>query len=336
MTARENALRIVRFDRPEYVMTGLPCHGIGYRGVNHEGYAGGGHECPIGTRWTDVWGTTWEKKQEGVMGFPVRHPISDEASLRAYRWPDPDDERICGGIYTLARDFAGSDVFLGGRHRDTLWEKAYMLVGMENLMIYFHTEPGFAREVLHRIMDFQMGIARHYLKAGIEYAALGDDLGTQLGPLISPRAVQDFLVPEYRRLFDLYRQRGVLIEFHSCGRIDWMIETFMRLGVDILNPVQATANDLVKVRAMTQGRMALAGAVSSAIIMDGPVERIRRAACERIWQLAQSGGYFCRADQGLPFPPDHAVALAEAVEQYGRYPLQPPAHAGSPEQMPRV
>ena len=31
--------------------------------------------------------------------------------------------------------------FLAGQHRDTLWEKAYMLVGMENLMVYFKTEP---------------------------------------------------------------------------------------------------------------------------------------------------------------------------------------------------
>jgi hypothetical protein len=34
-----------------------------------------------------------------------------------------------------------------------------MLVGMENIMMYFYTEPGFAREVLRRIMDFQLGIA---------------------------------------------------------------------------------------------------------------------------------------------------------------------------------
>jgi hypothetical protein len=58
-------------------MSEWPCCGIGYRGVNHEGYEGGGHECPVGTTWQDVWGTVWEKRQEGVMGYPVRHPIPD-------------------------------------------------------------------------------------------------------------------------------------------------------------------------------------------------------------------------------------------------------------------
>jgi hypothetical protein len=38
-----------------------------------------------------------------------------------------------------------------------------MLVGMETMMVNFLTEPEFVREVLHHIMDFQLGIAAHYL-----------------------------------------------------------------------------------------------------------------------------------------------------------------------------
>lgn len=35
-------------------------HTVAYRGCNHEGYEGGGHDVPVGTEWTDVWGTRWE------------------------------------------------------------------------------------------------------------------------------------------------------------------------------------------------------------------------------------------------------------------------------------
>ena len=52
-----------------------------------------------------------------------------------------------------------------------------MLVGMENLMCYFYTEPEAVREVLHHIMDFQMGMAKHYLEAGVEMVGMSDDLG---------------------------------------------------------------------------------------------------------------------------------------------------------------
>ncbi|MBM3236699.1 hypothetical protein FJZ31_10440 [Candidatus Poribacteria bacterium] len=59
MNAKENALCIIHFDTPERIVTGCPTRGIAYRGCNHEGYIGGGHHLPLGSRWTDIWGTTW-------------------------------------------------------------------------------------------------------------------------------------------------------------------------------------------------------------------------------------------------------------------------------------
>jgi len=324
MDAKENAGRIIRFDAPERIVTGLPASTVAYYGCNHGPFEGVGPDGPVGTTWTTVFGTVMRKEQEGVMGFPQHHPLARPSDLHSYDWPDPDDERLCGPIHSAAAEVDRSDQFLSGSHRETLWEKAYMLVGMADLMTYFFTEPRFVRDVLHHIMEFDLGIARHYLDAGVDVAGLGDDLGTQIGPLLGPDIIEGFLVPEYRRLFDLYRNRDVIITFHSCGRIESVLGTFIDLGVDVLNPVQATANDLEKVRAVTAGRMALAGGVSSATVMAGPPEAIAAEARERMWTLGRDGGYFCGQDQGLPFPAEHVEALHQAVEEYGVYPLTPP------------
>jgi uroporphyrinogen decarboxylase len=324
MDAKENALRIIRFDHPQRVTAGPPAYTVCYQGCNHEGFDGGGHDLPVGSKWTDIWGVLWRKEHAGVMGFPRGHPLARPQDLKSYRWPDPDDERICGRIYRMHKEYPGGEQFLVGSHRDTIWEKSYMLVGMEDMMAYFHTEPTYAREVLHRIMDFQLGIARHYFKVGVEMISCSDDLGTQIGPLLGPEIVQEFLVPEYRRLFAPYKRRGALINFHSCGRIDSVLGPLMDLGVDILNPVQATANDLEKVRSATAGRMALQGGVSTATIYAGPVEKIVGEVRQRLWQLGREGGYFCCPDQGLPFPEAHLEAVGTAVGQYGHYPLSPP------------
>jgi uroporphyrinogen decarboxylase len=332
MNAKENALRIIRFDHPERVAQSPPTYTLLYQGCNHEAYDGElGDDHPVGSRWTDIWGIGWHKIQEGVMGLPKANPLAKVEALRRYHWPNPDDERICARIYRMAgtdlgngtgtghASWTGNDRFLAGSHRDTLWEKAYMLVGMETLMMYFLTEPEFVREVLHHIMDFQLGIAQHYARLGVEFVAMGDDLGTQLGPLLGPRIVEHFLVPEYERLFSFYRTRHTLIGFHSCGNVDSMLDAWMRLGVDVLNPIQATANDLDRVRARTQGRMALQGGVSSAVVMEGPPERIAAEVRQRIAQLGQGGGYFCSPDQGMPYPTAHIEAFVRAVEEYGRY-----------------
>jgi uroporphyrinogen decarboxylase len=173
-------------------------------------------------------------------------------------------------------------------------------------------------------MDFQLGIAEHYLSTGVEMVLLGDDLGSQIAPLLSPRIIEEFFVPEYERLFSLYRSRGTLIQFHSCGNIEPLLEVFLRLGVNILNPVQATANNLKEIRSATMRRMALQGGVSSATIMAGPADRIRSEAIQRMWELGREGGYFCQQDQGLPFPEEHLRILHDTVRDYGRYPLTPP------------
>ncbi len=209
-------------------------------------------------RWTDIWGTEWHLEHQGVMGFPRGNPLSDVVpALRTYAWPDPSDGRICARIYEGAGGWNRDGTFLAGHHRDTLWEKTSMLIGMENALCCFTDEPNALREVFHRIMEFQLGIAAHYARVGVEIAFFGDDLGSQRGLLLSPAMIQEFLVPEYRRLFGFYRERGVTIIFHSCGHIEPVLDMFMDLGVNILNPVKANANDLDRVREKTAGRMYL-------------------------------------------------------------------------------
>jgi uroporphyrinogen decarboxylase len=325
MTNKENATEILRLGSPQRAMEGLPCHDLAYLGCNHEGYAGGGHHLPLGWRWTDIWGTEWHIEHKGVMGFPRGNPLADVTeALHAYAWPDPADERICGCIYEQARGWNRDETFLTGHHRDTLWEKTYMLMGMENALCCFSEAPEAIREVLRRVMDFQMGIAEHYAKAGIEIAYLGDDLGTQRGLLMSPAKMQEFLVPEYRRLFGFYRERGIGIRFHSCGHIEPILEMFMDLGVNILNPIQANANDLDHVRQQTAGRMCLEGGVGSSIVMSGTPAEIRHEVAVRLRQLGKQGGYFCAPDQTLPWPEASIAAFHEAVAELGRYPLQAP------------
>lgn len=151
---------------------------------------------------------------------------------------------------------------------------------------------------------------------------MSDDLGTQSRLLLSRRTIEELLVPEYRRIFSLYKSHGVLVRFHSCGHTEPILDLFMDLGADVLNPVQASANDLAAVRARTSGRMALEGGVSSALVVNGPVEAIREEARRLMRVLGAEGGYFCSPDQGMPWPEEHIQALREAVADHGSYPLE--------------
>ena len=115
-----------------------------------------------------------------------------------------------------------------------------------------------------------------------------------------------------------------MINFHSCGHITPLLETFIELGINILNPIQASANNLDEVRQITQGRLALQGGVRSATLVNGPIEAIRAETIERMWQLGRQGGYLCRPDQSMPWPEAHYQVLEETVAERGWYPIKKP------------
>ena len=134
-----------------------------------------------------------------------------------------------------------------------------------------------------------------------------------------PEIINEFLVSEYRRIFDYYKKHNIIINFHSCGHIEELIDTFVDLGVDILNPIQVTANDIIKIREKTQNKICLCGGISSGLIMDSTPDIIRSQVKNIMNILGSKGGYFCSPDQCMPFPEDNIKAFYDAVKEYGKY-----------------
>ncbi len=322
MTERENFLATLQFADPDWVPTGIPDREIHYHGCHHTSEEGLGHHSPQGTNWTDIWGVGWHKDLEGVMGFPRVHPLADLSRLDDYTFPNPHSEACYGEIYAMKAQLEADGLLAGrllsGSHRDTLWERAYMLVGMEELMCCFYTDPERVEALFTRIMDFQLAIAQHYVRAGIHMACLSDDMGTQRSLLLGLDLFDRFLLPQYARLIQFYKAHSVLIHFHSCGHVEPLLTRWMDLGVDILNPVQASANNLDTVRSITKGRMTLHGGIDSKLLMEGTPEAIAQCVQERMTRLNACGGYICAPDQGMPFPAENIVAYEQAAQRYGQ------------------
>ncbi len=322
VSIKDNALRIIAFNHPAKIEVCVPMRLLAYQGCNHEGFHNTIKKEQT-NRWQDIWGTTWQLHPDGISEMPVDFPLKGgKNELLTYRWPNPCDERIIKKIHSdFKKSVEKADGFLTGFHRDLLWEKSCMLAGMENMMIWFKTEPYLAKDILRHIMDFQVSIAQEYLSLGVEMVKFGDDLGGQRNALFSHQIFEEFILPEYQRLFNLYRENDILIYFHSCGKIESFIDDFLRLGVNVLNPVQATANNLEMVREKTNGRIALEGGVNSAVVMHEGRQQIEEEVKKRILQLGKDGGYFCKPDQVMPYPQENMDAFINAVNTYGKFPL---------------
>lgn len=317
MTEKENFYELVKFQNPEWIPFYIPEYGLCYKGCHHDDFEGHGHHSPVGTSWKDIWGTVWHKDLDGVMGFPKEFPLEDLEMLDSFEFPDPDDPKYYSLIFELKKNYNG-DLVLSGSHRDTLWERSYMLVGMENMMVYMHTEPALVKRLFRRITDFQLKMAKHYVDAGCELIHFSDDHGMQNSLLLGEKLIKEFFIPEYERLFDFYKDKRVIKNFHSCGHIEPILDIFMDLGVDILNPVQGTSNDLEAVRKKTDGKMVLMGAINSGVLLEGTNDDIRALVKSRIELLGKNGGYICCPDQGMPYTKESIDVLIDAVQKYGR------------------
>lgn len=79
----------------------------------------------------------------------------------------------------------------------------------------------------------------------VQMVSISDDLGTQSGPMCSPGYIAEFCMPYYKRFCEfVHANSDIKVFLHSCGSIRSLIPMLIDAGIDILNPVQISADDM--------------------------------------------------------------------------------------------
>jgi len=312
INSKENLLRAIYFEDPEYVPR-----------TNEEVVVSFQFEGNFRMEdWTDKWGVQWKTTRPDMVPFPKGNPLPNLEHLDEYSFPDPDELQFAEEQRNLLRTVDRNDHLVYGSLTYFMYERAWALMGMENFMRGFFTQPKQMKKLLHEIADFNIRVFERYLEVGVDGVTFSEDLGHQRGLMISPEFFREFFVPEYERCFDLLVKEGKIIDFHSCGCVQDIVEYLIDVGVTILNPVQARANNLTLVKEKCRDKMALKGGIDSHLLMLGPIDSIRNEVKRVVSILAPNGGYIVGPDQGMPFPQDNIAALWRSAELHGKYPLR--------------
>ncbi|NLI74769.1 MAG: hypothetical protein GX369_08420 [Euryarchaeota archaeon] len=306
---RQNLLESIRFGNPVYVprtdegiITSIQFEG-NFRMAD----------------WVDLWGVRWKIGVADAVPFPKGNPLTSLDKLDRFRIPAPEELVLSDEVRRRfdAAKTSGKLVFGGLTY--FLFERAWALMGMEEFLMALATHPEQVKRLLRIIADFNIAVFQRYLDLGVDGVEFSEDLGSQKALLMSPEMFREFFLPEYRRCFEPVLAAGKMINFHSCGCIQDIVEDLASIGVTILNPIQARANDLAKIKRKTVGEMALMGAIDSHLLMTGNNDTIRAEVKRVIDILAPGGGYIIGLDQGMPYPRDNLISLWKAAEEYGRY-----------------
>ena len=114
--------------------------------------------------------------------------------------------------------------------------------------------------------------------------------------------------------------------YHCCGGITEVLDDFIEMGVDIINPVQVSAKgmDTKKLKESYEGKIVFWGGIDSQkVLPEGSVDDVRREIRKRISDLAPGGGYvLCSVHNIQPdVPAENIAVMYDEADNYGRYPL---------------
>ena len=300
LSVKENYLEAVKYGNPEYVpMSCEPVwHGISFNDILKF------------ENWTDRFGITWEMGMAGVVPFPKVNPLADiEKQLDDYKFPDPSELVINPDALDRINKIDRENFLVAGNMTYFCFERAWALMGMDNFLAAIIEFPDEIHYMLHELAKYARGVFDRYLEMGVDAVSFSEDLGTQKALMMSPAHFREFFIPEYRYAFENVLKENKMVNFHSCGCITEIAGDLADIGVTVLNPVQARANDLHKIKKDVYGKTALEGGIDTHLIMTGTPEDIRKEVVRVIEILKQGGGYICGPDQYFPNMPDENIKM---------------------------
>lgn len=157
----------------------------------------------------------------------------------------------------------------------------------------------------------------------VQIIQVGDDLGTQQAPQISPQTYRELFKPRHKLIYERVRRRpGIHLFLHSCGAVADLLPDLIDIGVEIINPVQTSA------RGMDPGKLKRefgkdivfwgGGCDTQSVLPRGTARGVEERVRERIEILSPGGGFvFNQVHNILPnVPPENIAAMYRAAKRF--------------------
>jgi uroporphyrinogen decarboxylase len=116
--------------------------------------------------------------------------------------------------------------------------------------------------------------------------------------------------------------------FHTDGDVFDLVDDFIEIGVDILNPIQTSAGkmaNLAELKKRYGKNIVFCGAIDThRILPHGTPQEVRQEVKRVIELLAPGGGYMVASVHTImnDVPPENILAMVDAVEEFGHYPIK--------------
>ncbi|MCD6335574.1 MAG: hypothetical protein J7M27_09620 [Candidatus Latescibacteria bacterium] len=286
----------------------------------------------------DLWGVRRKRifVERGAFRWSYKHVVDSplakmktaEEVNRYPGWPSPD----AWNYATLKADcerFEGYAVVNAGDRLDRTAQLKPMMYlrGMEQAYMDLALDPKMVEAVVGHIREYFLEYNRRVFEAAqgeIDIFMMGDDFGTQSGPMMDIAMWRKYFRRGFREYIALAHQYSIRVMHHTCGSVVALIPDFIEAGLDILQSLQpkAAGMDLKKLKREYGRDLVFQGGIDiQEVLPNGTPETVREHVRSRMDAGKSGGGYIvCTAHNIQPdTPTENILALFEAYKEFGAY-----------------
>jgi uroporphyrinogen decarboxylase len=275
--------------------------------------------CPFGIRYQRA-AYDWKFGADEVLAGPLESAETPQDVLK-HPWPKPQWFDV-EALIPECEENAGRVIVSG--FWTAIFGNAYRMHGFANFLMNLALKPELIKTLVDRLTEFYLELNQRLfsaLKGRIDIYYFGNDFGSQNGLLFSRDMWREFYFDKYRLLIDLAHGHGLRVMVHSCGSIRGILKDLIEAGVDIIDPVQTTADDMepVGLKEDFGDQVVFHGAIDTqGVLPNASEEGVEHHVRDILRVLGRDGGYIfapCNAIQA-DTPPENAEAMYRAANEY--------------------
>jgi len=305
--------------------------GVDFRGV-HASYKGPKLHPDISERGiiADDWGIRRRWVQHGTGGYwdYCDFPLRDADRETILKWPMPNpDHYEYAAVKAACEAQRKYCVFTGGAGLPDIINSTGMIRTMEQVLVDLALDDEAGLAYIDKKIEILYEITARTLEAaggGINLLWLGEDLGTQIGPMISLDLFRKHIRPRHQRFVDLGKAFNLPVMIHSCGSSSWAFDDFIEMGIDGVETLQPEAKNMAPTYLKERYGVSLAfhGCISTAGPVATGTERETVKYCREILEIMMPGAGYCFAPTHAlqdNSPTENVVAMYTVAQEEGGY-----------------